>query len=79
MPVLDKTIHKTLVSNLHQRFDKLADLCVQRKLINHKEGCSGFGHWIDPSSKCATIGDKTELILAIADLETILAELKKLK
>ncbi len=79
MPVLDKTTHNTLVSNLHQRFDKLADLCVQRELINHKEGCSGFGHWIDPSIKCATKGDKTELILAITDLETILSELKKLK
>lgn len=79
MPVLSKTHHKKLHAELQSRIAELMDAFDARELRSNREGVKGRGHWIDPETRCATVGDSLRLNLAIEDFKTILAEIKRLK
>ena len=79
MPVLSKTQHENLRVELQRRIAELMAAFEARELKSSNEGIKGGGHWIDPDSHCATVGDSLRLNLAIEDFKTILAEIKRLK
>jgi hypothetical protein len=79
MPVLAKSQHEKLRVELQRRISELMDAFEGRKLKSNNEGIKGGGHWIDPDSRCATVGDSLRLNLAVEDFKTILAEIKRLK
>lgn len=79
MPVLAKSHHEKLRIELQRRISELMDAFEARELKSNCEGIKGGGHWIDPDSRCATVGDSLRLNLAVEDFKTILAEIKRLK
>ncbi len=79
MPVIDKVKHLQLMRQLKDRYEFLMDAFESRDLISPTEGCKGRGHWINPESKCATIGDEVKLRMRVEDFKTILAEIKRLR
>jgi len=78
MPVLTKEKHKILEKALENRIHNLTYLFEKRNLVNSSEGIKGRGSWVHPEDQCATMGNKEELSLAIADFKAILAEISKL-
>lgn len=79
MPVLSKRHHEKLLFELQRRISDLMDAFEARALKSNNEGIKGGGHWINPDTRCATVGDSLRLNLAVEDFKTILAEIKRLK
>lgn len=79
MPVMNKSQHRLIMSEFRDRYTRIAHLLTSRELHNSGEGCRRRGHWIEPSLKCATVGNDMEIKLAVEDFKNILAEIKKLK
>ncbi len=79
MPVLAKSHHEKLRVELQRRISELMDAFEGRELKSNNEGIKVGGHWIDPYSRCATVGDSLRLNLAIEDFKTILSQIKRLK
>jgi|FLOH01.1.fsa_nt_gi hypothetical protein len=79
MPVLDKGEHKRLKREFRNRVSVLLYAFSSRGLNSSSEGVTGGRHWVDPDTLCATIATASELRIAVDDIKTILAELKRLK
>ncbi len=80
MPVLAKSHHEKLLVELQRRISELMDAFESRELKSNFEGTKGRDtSWVDPDSRCATVGDSLRLNLAVEDFKTILAEIKRLK
>lgn len=79
MPVMSREHHARLIRELRGRFANIESLFDGRDLVTPKEGVGGRGSWVHPDGKCATVGSKGELSLAVEDFKNILAEIKKLK
>jgi hypothetical protein len=78
MPVLHKDKHDALYRALNIRTNELLEAFKRRELTANTEGLAR-GHWVEPNTMCATVGDSLRLSMAIEDFKTILAEIKKLK
>jgi hypothetical protein len=78
MPVLHKDKHDALYRALNFRTNELLEAFKRRELQANTEGLNR-GHWVEPNTMCATVGDSLRLSMAIEDFKTILAEIKKLK
>lgn len=79
MPVLNKDEHRRIKRELHARISIIVDKMEGREIKSNSEGVKGRGHWVNPDSKCATVGSAGELRLAVDDFKSILAEIKRLK
>ena len=79
MPVLNKAEHERLLHELRERVSVLFSRFESRSLNSNTEGCNGRGHWVNPETKCATVGRESELRMAVNDFKTILAEIGRLK
>lgn len=79
MPVLNKEKHRQLNKELQSRISVLLSNFKMRQLQSNREGCRHGGHWINPESLCATIGNDCELRMAVDDFKTILVEIRRLK
>lgn len=78
MPVISKAKACMLMRELDTRYSNLKEYLNTRTLHSNTEGCKK-GFWKSPESMCSTMGNTTEISLAIEDFKSILVELKKLK
>jgi hypothetical protein len=78
MPVLHRDKLDKLRTEFNNRYGRLYDLIIPRCLEDKFDG-AGKGYWRDWEHLRKTEGTKLEIDMAIADFETILKELKKLK
>lgn len=78
MPVMAKTAHVRLRAELRSRWEALLLAFESRSLTDAHEECSA-GTWRYPEELCATRGSVTEIRLTVADFQTILKELSRLK
>jgi hypothetical protein len=79
MPVLEKDELRDIKSQLNVRYSTLQTLLDGRDLRSVMEGCPGSSHWVYPERKSATIGNSTEIRIAVSDFQTILKEILRLK
>jgi len=70
---------KQLKDELSVRYDKLRGLLETRPLKSAKEGVGAKSCWRNPDKMSAIDATETELRMAVADFQTILKEVGRLK